>query len=99
MPVLCNARVYPDEDGSVAGVFVAARDTNERKRVEQQSRWLTPSSSLRTDAIIGKNLDGTIHSWNFGAVPLYGYPAEKVIGRPESTLLPPDRVHEFPAIP
>jgi PAS domain S-box-containing protein len=50
------------------------------------------------DAIIGKDLDGTITSWNPGAQRLYGYVAEEVIGRPFSLLVPADRPDELPAI-
>lgn len=40
-PVVYNASVYRDEHGQVAGVFAAARDISERKRVEQELRKLT----------------------------------------------------------
>jgi len=50
------------------------------------------------DAIIGKNLEGIITSWNRGAEEIYGYKAEEVIGKPISILAPPDRPDEIPAI-
>ena len=46
------------------------------------------------DAIIGKTLEGIIRSWNKGAERVYGYPAEEMIGRPMTLLLPPDRPDE-----
>ena len=50
------------------------------------------------DAIIGKNLDGIITSWNKGAERMYGYTASEIIGKSISTLAPKDRTDEIPAI-
>jgi PAS domain S-box len=50
------------------------------------------------DAIIGKNLDGTIISWNRGAERIYGYSPEEVIGKNISLLAPADRPDEIPEI-
>ena len=50
------------------------------------------------DAIIGKNLDGTITHWNKGAEHIYGYTAAEMIGRPISVLAPQERADEIPAI-
>ena len=47
------------------------------------------------DAIFGKDLDGTILSWNPAAERLYGYAAAEAIGRSVSMLLPDDRPHEL----
>lgn len=43
------------------------------------------------DAIVGLGLDATIQSWNRGAERLYGYPAEEVLGRDMSFMIPPER--------
>ena len=50
------------------------------------------------DAIIGKDLDGTIVSWNRGAERLFQYTAEEVIGKSVTVLIPPDRFDEEPEI-
>jgi diguanylate cyclase (GGDEF)-like protein/PAS domain S-box-containing protein len=50
------------------------------------------------DAIIGKNLDGVILSWNRGAERLYGYPAADMVGKPVSTLVPPGHEDDVPQI-
>jgi PAS domain S-box-containing protein len=50
------------------------------------------------DAIVGKDMDGTITEWSRGAERLYGYSADEVIGKPISFLLPPDCADDFPEI-
>jgi PAS domain S-box-containing protein len=50
------------------------------------------------DAIIGKDLDGIIISWNQGATKLFGYTVAEAIGNPITMLFPPDRHDEEPEI-
>ena len=45
------------------------------------------------DAIVSKTLDGRIRSWNAGAMRLFGYTAEEVIGKPITIIIPPE-LHE-----
>ena len=51
-----------------------------------------------SDAIIAKDLDGIIRSWNKGAEAIFGYTADEVIGKPITILMPPERVDEEPGI-
>jgi len=46
------------------------------------------------DAIISKTVNGEILTWNAGAEKVYGYPADEVIGKPMTLLLPKDRPDE-----
>jgi len=71
------------------------RKTREVRESQNRLALIVDSSQ---DAIIGKNLDGIVTHWNKGAEEIYGYTAQEMIGRPISTLAPPDRADEIPAI-
>ena len=50
------------------------------------------------DAILSKDLDGVITSWNHSAERLFGYAPEEVVRRPVTILIPGDRENEEPMI-
>ncbi len=52
------------------------------------------SLSSSDDAIVTKNLDGIITSWNNGAQRLFGYTAEEAIGKPITIVIPENRLNE-----
>ena len=74
------------------------RDVTERKRAERDSLLLGAIVGSSDDAIISKNLDGIITSWNQGAERLFGYTATEAIGKPITILIPADRLDEEPRI-
>ncbi|MDA8098889.1 MAG: PAS domain S-box protein [Nitrospiraceae bacterium] len=63
---------------------------SDRKRAEEGIRQLASIVQSSDDAIISKDLDGTIRSWNKGAEAIYGYTAAEALGQHVSLLLPPE---------
>ncbi|MCC6857776.1 MAG: PAS domain S-box protein [Bryobacterales bacterium] len=75
-----------------------ARDGSERRGMEMDQLRLAAIVESSEDAIIGKNLDGIITSWNKGAENLYGYTAEEMVGQPVSRLAVEGKADELPRI-
>jgi PAS domain S-box-containing protein len=89
---------YRDAQGDILGVIGISRDISERKRAEETRGQLAAIVESSEDAILSKDLDGTILTWNRGAERMYGYSAAEVVGRPFSLLVPAERAGEVPAI-
>ena len=85
-------------EGKIIGASKIARDITERRRTEQLTRRLASIVESSDDAIVSKDLDGIIKTWNPGAERLFGYTAEEVIGKPITLLIPIDRHDEEPDI-
>ena len=82
-----NATTFYDRDRKLQGVFAAARDVTERKQAEQELSEKARLLDLSNDAIIVRDLDDKISSWNKGAENLYGWTCEEVMGKHLDTLL------------
>ena len=66
----------------------------ERRRAEESVARLAAIVQSSDDAIIGKNLDGVVTSWNLGAEKIFGYTAREMVGQPILRIIPLERQHE-----
>ncbi len=87
-----------DTEGRITHLIPSANDISQRHHSEealQKSEELFHSIILASDdAIITKTLEGIITAWNPAATRLLGYTEAEAIGRPITTLFPPDRIQE-----
>lgn len=70
----------------------------ERVRARKATQQLISIVESSHDAIVSKDLDGIVMTWNEGAEHLFGYTAEEMVGKPITAIIPLDRLDEEPEI-
>jgi two-component system CheB/CheR fusion protein len=83
-----------DASGKLVGAVNMLIDLTDRVRANQIRLHLASIVESSDDAIISKDFDGIITSWNKGAQQIFGYTPDEVIGKPVTVLMPPDRFDE-----
>ncbi len=92
-PIEISLSPLKTENGLFA--LAAMRDITIRKKNEEAIVMLSDIVYSFDDAIICKDLNGTIISWNTGAERLYGFTSDEAIGKSISIIIPSDRMNEF----
>jgi PAS domain S-box-containing protein len=87
-----------DASGNVVGAVNMLVDLTERSHAEQVRQLLASIVESSDDAIVSKDLNGVIASWNPGAERLFGYTADEVLGKSVTVLFPENLLHEETAI-
>ena len=98
LPIDDSAAPIKDSDGQLLGVVLVFRDVSERYQAARQAALLSLIVATSDDAILSKDLTGTVMSWNRGAERIFGYTAEEMIGSSILRIIPPDRQAEEAAI-
>jgi len=97
-PVLPYPTPLRDEHGNLIGAVNMLLDLTDRQRAEEARQHLSAIVESSFDAIVSKDLNTIIKSWNHGAERLFGYTADEAIGRSVTMLIPDDHQDEEPRI-
>jgi len=92
--VMPQASPMRDTRGNLTGIVSMLVDVTEQKQADRAARRLAAIVESSDDAIIGKDLNGIITSWNQGAERIFGYTAEQIVGQSVHRLSPSERQDE-----
>jgi PAS domain S-box-containing protein len=98
IPIDDSAAPIRDANGELQGAVLVFRDITARRKAELTQRLLAAIVESSDDAIISKDVNGIITSWNKGAEHIFGYSAQEIVGRSIAVIAAPDRVDEMPRL-
>ena len=95
-PISISSTISPifDVDGKVIGASYIVRDITVENVLRKKLQFSVATIDKADDAIIGKDLNGIILSWNEGAEKIFGYSAAEAVGNSIQMLMPSDRLDE-----
>jgi len=94
VPISLTVSPIYNDAGEVIGASKIARDISERMQADRAARRLAAVVESSDDAIVAKNLDSTITSWNRAAERMFGYTAAEAIGRSVRMIIPAELQNE-----
>ncbi|WP_341487768.1 PAS domain S-box protein [Pararhizobium sp. A13] len=98
IPFLAFPTPLFDDAGNLIGAVNMLVDLTDRAIADEAAQRYAAIVASSDDAILAKDLNGTIISWNRGAERLFGYTAAEAVGKPVAMLIPLERHNEEPEI-
>lgn len=93
-PISVTISPVTDNTGRVVGASKIAQDISDRRQLNKSRFRLAAIVDSADDAIISKDLNGIIESWNQGACRMFGYMPEEIIGQSILRLIPEELQYE-----
>jgi PAS domain S-box-containing protein len=94
VPISLTVSPIRDASGAVVGASKIARDLTLQRALARDKNRLGAIVESSDDAIVSKDLNGVIQTWNPAAERMFGYSASEAIGRSITLIIPEDRLGE-----
>jgi PAS domain S-box-containing protein len=94
VPVSVTISPIRDAEGRIVGASRIVRDISNRLKCDESQFRLAAIVDSADDAIISKDLNGIVKTWNFAASRIFGYTAEEMVGQSILTLIPENLKYE-----
>jgi len=88
--ILSQEIPYLNQEGEIAGYVGSALDITAQKTADETRSRLAAIVENSDDAIVAKDLNGVITSWNAGAERIFEYREAEVLGKPITIIIPPE---------